>query len=409
MNHSTPLSLTLTLALLAPAAGLAEIKLVAPKKGEVVPVLTESQRAFVDLPQAEKRAKFADKDYRRNAMGLPAEVVGSITRKACWPKTTKLEWKAKDGVSVYDVKVVGRNGDLAYDQCVTGTSVVIDNLMVATDYDWTVSAAGEKGSSTFRTEDAPLRLCRWPSIDNVRDIGGVRGLGGKRVKQGMIYRSRRFNEKTHKTYYTADELREKGLTNLITKSGKVMTNKREAVKSRALGEPFGTPEERAYIVRRFGLKTDLDIRAGEELYGLVDAPLGNGVKLVKMQFSAYKGAVGDYGKIWFKRIFKFLQDESVYPVDFHCSAGQDRTGSLAFLLEALLGVDDDHLADDWAYTGFYNRGPGFCHAKFYDALPRELKKRYPAPTTLESVEAFAKDAGITQEEIANFRRLMLEP
>ena len=132
------------------------------------------------------------------------------------------------------------------------------------------------------------------------------------------------------------------------------------------------------------------------------------MKLVKQQSSAYKGAVGDYGKIYFRKFFRLLQDESVYPVVFHCSAGQDRTGSLAYILEALLGVDDEHLADEWAYTGFYNRSHGFCHAKFYDALPRELKKRYPAPTTRESAEAFAHAAGITDEEIAKFRRLMLE-
>lgn len=368
------------IALLMSATAFADIELVAPKKGETVPVLTEPQHAFLNLSPVEKREKFADKDYRRKEMGLPAEVVDGVERKTWWPKTTRLEWKAKDGVSAYAVKVVGRNGDLAFDQCVTGTTVVIDNLMVATEYDWTVSAKGETGASSFRTEDVPLRLCRFPSVGNARDLGGAKGLEGRRVKQGMIYRSMRFNEKTHM----------------------------EGKKPVAVGEPLGTPEDRAYIVRRFGLKTDLDIRAGVELFGLDESPLGNGVKLVKLQSSAYKGAVGDYGKIYFKKIFRLLQDESVYPIAFHCSAGQDRTGSLAYILEALLGVDDEHLADEWASTGFYNRSHGFCHAKFYDAMPRELKKRYPAPTTRESAEAFARAAGITDAEIANFRRLMLE-
>ena len=74
----------------------------------------------------------------------------------------------------------------------------------------------------------------------------------------------------------------------------------------------------------------------------------------------------------------------------------------------MVAEDDAARVDEWAYTGFYNRSHGFCHAKFYDAMPRELKKRYPAPTTRESAEAFARAAGITDEEISKFRKLMLE-
>ena len=40
-------------------------------------------------------------------------------------------------------------------------------------------------------------------------------------------------------------------------------------------------------------------------------------------------------------------DPANYPIDFHCIAGQDRTGAVAFILNALLGVEEEELYLDW--------------------------------------------------------------
>ena len=40
------------------------------------------------------------------------------------------------------------------------------------------------------------------------------------------------------------------------------------------------------------------------------------------------------------------------PVYFHCIYGADRTGTLAFLLESLLGVGENELAKDYELTSF---------------------------------------------------------
>ena len=38
-----------------------------------------------------------------------------------------------------------------------------------------------------------------------------------------------------------------------------------------------------------------------------------------------------------------IADENRYPVYIHCTGGADRTGTLAFLINALLGVGEDDL------------------------------------------------------------------
>jgi protein-tyrosine phosphatase len=45
-----------------------------------------------------------------------------------------------------------------------------------------------------------------------------------------------------------------------------------------------------------------------------------------------------------------LSDAAAYPAVFHCTAGKDRTGVLAAIVLALLGVADDAIADDYAAT-----------------------------------------------------------
>ena len=45
-----------------------------------------------------------------------------------------------------------------------------------------------------------------------------------------------------------------------------------------------------------------------------------------------------------------------YPAVFHCAAGADRTGTLAFLISGLLGVSRDDLTKDFELTSFSDFG-----------------------------------------------------
>jgi len=52
----------------------------------------------------------------------------------------------------------------------------------------------------------------------------------------------------------------------------------------------------------------------------------------------------------FVGVLRALADETLHPIVFHCAAGKDRTGIVAALLLALLGVDDETIAADYALT-----------------------------------------------------------
>ena len=57
-----------------------------------------------------------------------------------------------------------------------------------------------------------------------------------------------------------------------------------------------------------------------------------------------------------KSFFEILSDKNNYPIDFHCSIGKDRTGCLAYLVEGLLGFDEQTMIRDYMFTNFSNAG-----------------------------------------------------
>ena len=134
------------------------------------------------------------------------------------------------------------------------------------------------------------------------------------------------------------------------------------------------------------------------------SPVGDAVKWVHVSSSAYSDMASAEGKEAFAKVFRTFLDEKNYPIVFHCIAGADRTGSLAYILNALLGVGEDELEKDWEVTAFENKN--IVHSRI-DALLAVFAK-YPGATPMERVEAYVKELGFTDADIARFRAIMLE-
>ena len=156
------------------------------------------------------------------------------------------------------------------------------------------------------------------------------------------------------------------------------------------------------------MKTDVDLRSDREVYGMEGSPLGPTVAWVNVSSSAYGGMQDEGGRKAFAKVFRVFLDPENYPIDFHCIAGQDRTGAVAFILNALLGVEEEQLYLDWEATAFWNPSPHFNHEKLFFKLVRGFD-RWPGDTINERVEAYVLDLGFAPEDIAAFRDLMLEP
>lgn len=241
-------------------------------------------------------------------------------------------------------------------------------------YYWKVRAA-YKGktvwskTTSFVTAEYP-RILKVGKVKNIRDIGGYCTADGKRVKQGLLYRS--------------------GHLRKITKAGK------------------------RYMKETLKIKTELDLRNANEVKADKNInPLK--VNYVNIQLKGYERIYADeaYTKD-FVEVMKLFADRGNYPIVMHCVAGKDRTGTVAFMLGGLLGVSEEDLCKDWELT-FLSSASGSPEKPI---PPAEYERRFSMlyehfigdgnGTLQENIEAFLLGNGMTPEEIERIRGNLLE-
>ena len=168
-----------------------------------------------------------------------------------------------------------------------------------------------------------------------------------------------------------------------------------------------TAEGRAIFLGQFSVKSDIDLRTNRECWGMTGSPLGERVKWFHLPSGSYAGMHTDRGRAAFAKVFRVFLDEENYPIIFHCIAGQDRTGAVAFILNGLLGVAEEELYLDWEVTGFWNPSTKFCHAQRFDKLIDGFRK-LPGKNLYEQIENYVLSCGFTKKDIEHFRSIMLE-
>ena len=401
------------MAALATLAVSAQIELVAPANGASVRQMHTVQREFAKAPWA-KCEKYFD----------GAENAQKLRSRGSTPVPIKLQWKGD--AKEYQVTVRRLpDGKVVFDQTVATNCVAVDSLEIATEWEWSVSAGSDKLVSRFKTEDRLPRLVRMTGSNNCRDIGGRRGLGGRRIRQGLVYRTAGLNSNAPVEYYTTEEilelekrgeLKKMGHTGRALhrklKSGEKLSShakKNRLVKRKrfAPGKRRFTDEEVVRILKVYGIRSDIDLRSDDECYGMTGSPLGPTVTWFHYSYSAYTGAFSEKGMAVTKQVFDVFMDDKNYPIVFHCIGGADRTGTVAMLLEALLGVPEEELWRDYLTTGFVGVVSDPPHKKMFGDTIAKLKE-FPGETLADKAEAFFLKLGFTKDDVRRLRERLLE-
>ena len=286
----------------------------------------------------------------------------------CLPVPVELTWKDSNTSNNTYTVLVSKQLDMSNPIVLTASEchVSVYNLEVGRTYYWQVVGGDETSQIfTFTTALTP-RFFSVGGVSNVRDLGGYYTVDGKRVKQNMVFRSAHF-----------DDASAEGIN---------------------------------FMVNVLGIKTELDFR-GDGHKAAFDS---NRVRRVIIPVYWYSYIFGEdkYEDVR-KTISAFAYEEN-YPINFHCALGRDRTGTISFLLLGLLGVDQETLLKEY-YSSFFSSIGACDKATFRDqilnieGLARGLAKYAPKGATLqEQIEGYLLYIGVTAEEIASIRSILLE-
>ncbi len=282
------------------------------------------------------------------------------------PIPLTLTWEAQRPAEYYRV-TVSSNSDLSNGEnyVLTSPSLTLSELFVGTQYYWQIDAVyGNRTVRsdvyTFTTAMSP-RTVKIEGVSNTRDFGGYSTAFGYRVKQGMFYRGGQLEDIT--------------------------------------------PAGRDYILNTLGIKTDLDVRNGSS------SVLGSAVKFYSFNGHAYSLQQPEDAAVVAPQVRVFA-DPSNYPIYLHCSLGRDRTGTIACVIGALLGMDEETLRMDYELSVFSvtgtldNASISSLHASVNSVL-NQLNS-YPGNTLAQRTESYLLGIGITAAEIQSIRNILLD-
>lgn len=116
--------------------------------------------------------------------------------------------------------------------------------------------------------------------------------------------------------------------------------------------------DRAVLVGELGIQHDLDLRGREgggpnDEPGMTESPLGSDVWYTRtQQYAWYALTPVEPWQVYLRCVIDAVTHRE--PVYFHCTAGADRTGTLACVLEGILGMSQSDIDKDYELTCFYS-------------------------------------------------------
>ena len=167
--------------------------------------------------------------------------------------------------------------------------------------------------------------------------------------------------------------------------------------------------DRKTFVDLLRVKKEIDLRS----YDRGASSFGSTVIYEQYPYSMYAGAIQNAGmQQIFKQIFLSILDsvrhgEAVY---FHCEIGCDRTGTVAFLLESLLGLSRSDLDKEYELSTFayYGTASRLRTADTWKGMLQKFEELTSGADYAHRAAYYLEHIGISIDDINAFRAAMID-
>ena len=347
-----------------------------------VALLTDVQRTYLYDKTQDGRSDIMSE---QSSTGKSSKLNGFTSTTFDGGSPVPLAWTGGKGTCTVTVRKI--EGDkIVYTTTSPSNRTSVANLELDAAYEWTVTdQSGESASATFVTEATPPRLIKSGGMKVMRDLGGWTGTIGDQactVRQNRLFRGG-----------PPEDYETKPCKCLVDDEARAFFHGIVGLKTQVDMRNDGTYSTKTQTgdYPRFDMTNQFGVNY-RNLYVYWDGPY-------------YAGDTSDNGKNW-GEILKTIVNPENHPLYFHCSAGRDRTGLIAGLSLALLGVDEASIMRDYQATCYLDGTNGTD--KFHENIFTKIAKFSDATKSLaENTAAYFRSFGITEKEIEAFRKAML--
>ena len=258
-------------------------------------------------------------------------------------------------------------------------------------------------------------LIKFEKINNTRDLGSLINKDGRKIKSHKLIRSG--------ALFNASNSDKKLLQDLVDTIIDFRTEVEREEKPDPIIEGIKIIPIEVMGNKSTGITKEKGFQAS-----LIDL-MRNADTCKLFMINLYKGFLEKSCLEGYRKFFNILLDDHPKGILFHCTAGKDRTGFAAILIEYILGVSKEDILEDYMYTAITNKEEteyltnyyineikdnpnevrkaveyAFSPQKEYlDILEKEIIKKY------KDIDIFLeKELGLNKEKISLLRDLYLE-
>ncbi len=167
-----------------------------------------------------------------------------------------------------------------------------------------------------------------------------------------------------------------------------------------------TREGKIFLTQTVQIQTQLDLRGSSENCGRTTSSFSD-ANYVHVPLTAYTQCFAASQAELYAEAFRVFADPANYPVYVHCAGGADRTGTVAAILLAYLGVSEDEVVQDYVVTSF---SPVCAEqsARVRENILAVLDglDAYEGDTLSEKAGSYLMSLGLTQQELFNIKAIM---